>query len=196
MSLPVLLAVVCSTRPGRVGRLVGDWFVETAREIGSFDVRLVDLAELGLPLMDEPKHPRFHDYTHEHTLRWSRTVAGADALVWVQPEYNYSMCASQKNAIDYLALEWARLPTGFVSYGAISGGLRGVEHAKQPLASLSVAFAQPAVAVPQVATYVSDGTFSPPKVVVDSVAPMMAELATLHGALADVRRAKLEPLGY
>lgn len=196
MSLPVLLAIVCSTRPGRVGRPIGDWFVAAASAVGTFDVRLVDLAELNLPLMDEPKHPRLHAYTHEHTKAWSRTVAGADAVVWVQPEYNFSMCAPQKNAIDYLAIEWSLLPTGFVSYGGISGGLRGMEHAKQPLAAVRSVFANPNVAVPMGPSMVSDGTFTPPEPVEKSVAPMLADLATLHRALGDARREKLAPLGY
>jgi len=54
---PALLIVIASTRPGRVGLPVGRWFEERARAHGRFRVTVVDLAELRLPLMDEPNHP-------------------------------------------------------------------------------------------------------------------------------------------
>ena len=51
MKLHVILA---STRPGRVGKAVADWFTnQIPAELG-FDVEVVDLAEVGLPLLDEP----------------------------------------------------------------------------------------------------------------------------------------------
>ncbi len=196
MSSPVLLAIVCSTRLGRIGRPIGDWFVSAAQKVGTFEVHLADLAELNLPLMDEPKHPRLHQYTHEHTKQWSRLVAGADAVVWVQPEYNFSMCAPQKNAIDYLSVEWSLLPTGFVSYGGISGGLRGVEHAKQPLAAVRSVFAGAAVAIPMAMTMVADSIFTPTAPVERSVAPMLADLASLQASLGALRAENLAPLGY
>src|SRR3546814_4096849 len=80
MSL-TLHIVVCSTRPGRVGLPVAQWFHETAGKHGAFDARLVDLAELNLPIYDEPKHPTLQQYAHEHTKRWSASVSAADAFV-------------------------------------------------------------------------------------------------------------------
>lgn len=55
---PVLQIVVASTRPGRVGKPVSEWFRGRAVEHGGFTVEVVDLAEVNLPMMDEPKHPR------------------------------------------------------------------------------------------------------------------------------------------
>lgn len=83
-----LEVLIASTRPGRVGWPVGSWFVERARAHGRFDVVLIDLKELALPMLDEPKHPRLGQYEHEHTKRWSETVKAADAFVFVTPEYN------------------------------------------------------------------------------------------------------------
>ena len=57
MSEPTL-QIIASTRPGLVGEPVGRWFDAHARAHGDFEVELVDLAELGLPFMDEPNHPR------------------------------------------------------------------------------------------------------------------------------------------
>jgi NAD(P)H-dependent FMN reductase len=82
---PKLDVIICSTRPGRVGKAVGDWFDGAARQHGGFDVQLVDLAEVNLPIYDEPKHPRLQQYEHEHTRRWSALVDAADAFVFVTP---------------------------------------------------------------------------------------------------------------
>ncbi len=78
--MPKLNVVVASTRPGRIGYPVAQWFVDLAREHGGFDVELVDLAEVNLPLLDEPNHPRLGQYVHDHTERWSASVDAADAF--------------------------------------------------------------------------------------------------------------------
>src|ERR1051325_4932863 len=101
-----LLVVVGSTRPGRVGPKVAEWFVDAAKAHGGFQVSVADLAEENLPLLDEPHHPRLQNYQHDHTKRWSEKVAAADAIVFVIPEYNYSLGAAVKNALDYLHHEW------------------------------------------------------------------------------------------
>ena len=72
----------------------------------------MDLAEVNLPVFDEPEHPRFRKYQHEHTKAWSARVARADAYVFVTPEYNFSTPPALLNAIDYLVHEWAYKPVG------------------------------------------------------------------------------------
>ena len=80
--------IVCSTRPGRVGLTVSEWMIEQARKHGIFDVELIDIADVNLPIYDEPRHPTLQQYEHEHTKRWSAIVGAADAYVFVTPEYN------------------------------------------------------------------------------------------------------------
>ena len=104
---PVLQVIVASTRPGRKGIAVAEWVQQVARLHGCFDVELVDLAEINLPVFDEPHHPRLQQYTKPHTKQWSETVERADAFVFVFPEYNHSFPASLKNALDFLSVEWA-----------------------------------------------------------------------------------------
>ena len=80
--MPVQLTViVASTRPSRVGIHVARWVHEVAQGQPGFAARLVDLKEVGLPFLDEPKHPRLREYEHEHTRRWSAIVDAADAFV-------------------------------------------------------------------------------------------------------------------
>ncbi len=52
-----LHVVIASTRPGRVGPSVADWFVEIAKADQRFETLAVDLDEIDLPLLDEPNHP-------------------------------------------------------------------------------------------------------------------------------------------
>jgi NAD(P)H-dependent FMN reductase len=153
-----LQVIIVSTRPGRAGGAVGAWFHELARKHGKFDVELVDLAEVALPLFDEAKHPRLAEYEHEHTKRWSETVSRADAYIFVTPEYNYSTPPSLVNALTYLVREWAYKPAGFVSYGGVSGGTRGVQMTKQTLTALKMMPMSEAVAIPFFTQYLDSAT--------------------------------------
>lgn len=136
MTQPRLLVITGSTRPGRIGPAFARWFVDRARQHGGFEVETADLAELDLPMFDEPKHPKFGDYQHQHTKDWSAIVARADAIVFVVPEYNYGYNAATKNAIDYLNAEWVDKAVSFVSYGGIAGGTRAVQQLKQVVTTL------------------------------------------------------------
>jgi NAD(P)H-dependent FMN reductase len=137
--MPQLTVIVASTRPGRIGRQIGDWFVARAIANGGLDsVRLVDLAELALPWLDEP-HPAVDGpYLHPHTKRWSAIVEGSDAFAFVMPEYNRGFGAPLKNAIDFLYREWHDKPVGLVSYGMMSGGLRAAEMLKPVLVAVKL----------------------------------------------------------
>ncbi|GAB4044570.1 NADPH-dependent FMN reductase [Spirosoma jeollabukense] len=128
-----LKIISATTRPGRKGPLVAAWITAVAKKYPDFEVELLDLGEINLPMMDEPLHPRLRKYQHEHTRKWSATIDEADAFVIVTAEYNFGMPAPLKNALDYLFQEWAYKPVGIVSYGGVSGGTRGVQMLKQVL---------------------------------------------------------------
>ncbi len=184
---PRLLIVVASTRPGRVGRPVGDWFERVAAEHGGFEVDAVDLADLALPMLDEPNHPRLGQYTQEHTRAWSARVAAADAFVFVTPEYNHSFPATLKNAVDYLHVEWLHKPLGFVSYGGIAGGTRAVQAFKSVAAALMMYVANNLVNITFVATRIKDGVFIEDADVRAAAEAMLDELLTLEAALRSLR---------
>ena len=80
--------IIGSTRPGRIGPVVARGIREAAVQHGMFDVHLVDLADFGLPLLDEAAHPMAQQYANEPTKRWSASVASADAFLFVTPEYD------------------------------------------------------------------------------------------------------------
>jgi len=118
---------IASTRPGRVGEPLARWFGDYAREYEAFDVEIVDLADVALPMFAEPEHPRFARYTLDSTKAFSATIARADAFAIVFPEYNHSYNAALKNALDHLNQEWARKPVALVSYGGVAAGARAAE---------------------------------------------------------------------
>jgi NAD(P)H-dependent FMN reductase len=138
---PTLQIITGSTRPGRVGGPIADWFTDLSRQHGKFNVEPVDLREVDLPLLDEPNHPALGRYTHEHTKRWSATVARADAFVFVIPEYNHGLNAATKNAVDFLHTEWRLKPFAIVCYGGASQGLRAAQALKPSLVALGMALA-------------------------------------------------------
>jgi NAD(P)H-dependent FMN reductase len=148
---------------------------------------VLDLAEIALPLMDEPNHPRLAKYTHDHTKAWSASIAGADAFVFVMPEYNYSFTAPLKNAIDYLFAEWQHKPVGLVSYGGVSGGLRAAQQIKQVVTTLSMMPLVEAVTIPMVATHIVDGELRPTELMEQSAAAMLDALVRWESALRTLR---------
>lgn len=179
--------VVASTRPGRIGPTVARWFHDFAAEHKGFDAELIDLEDFKLPVFDEPEHPRRQAYEHEHTRAWSESVARADAFVFVTPEYNYFPTPALVNALDYLVLEWAYKPAGFVSYGGVSGGLRAVEAAKSQIAALRMVPIPEGVPVPAVTQWIADGRFNANELHRAAAANMLGELAKWASALKGLR---------
>jgi NAD(P)H-dependent FMN reductase len=186
---PVLQIIVGSTRPGRVGLPVAEWFHEQAVCHGAFDVELVDLAAVGLPFLDEPELPRFGRYEHQHTRDWSATVSRADAFVFVTPEYNHGPTAALKNALDFLHAEWQYKPLGFVSYGGIAAGARAVQILKQFVLPLKMTPLFETVAIPLVEQFLDDERrFRSNDILDGSAAIMLSELQRLSDALSPLRR--------
>lgn len=133
------LKIISSTvRPGRKGPIVARWITDLAIENGNFDVELLDLGEVNLPMMDEPNHPSLKKYQHEHTKQWSAKIDEAEAFIFVTAEYDYNYPAPLRNALEYLSKEWAYKAAGVVSYGGVSGGTRAMNSLKNDLASLKV----------------------------------------------------------
>ena len=181
--MPTLTVIVGSTRPGRAGGPIAEWFVERARAHGGFDVEVADLAEIGLPLLDEPNHPRLGQYTQQHTKDWSALIDRADAVVFVTPEYNYGYPATIKNAIDFLHREWRDKPVGFVSYGGVAAGTRAVQQLKQVVTTLRMVPVFESVNIPFHIQHIKDGTFEANDLINQAADTMLDELLRLETAL-------------
>ena len=196
-----IAVIVGSTRPGRRAEVVARWVKDVADRhpavvSGDAAVELLDLAEYDLPLLDEPAPAIFGQYDNAHTVRWSETIKGFDGFVFVTPEYNHSIPASLKNAIDYLFAEWNDKAAGFVSYG-VHGGTRAVEHLRQVLGEVKVADVRAQVALSMYHDFeITDptlpGTFAPGEHQEPTLLDVLDDLIAWSSALADVRAANAE----
>lgn len=117
--------IVGSTRPNRVGKKIGDWFFNQVKDIPGNTYELIDLKDIDLPLLDEPKPAGDGEYTVQHTKDWSELIQKGDAYVLVTPEYNHASSPALLDALDYLFNEWSYKPVSFVGYGGM-GGTRAI----------------------------------------------------------------------
>jgi NAD(P)H-dependent FMN reductase len=183
-----LAIVAASTRPGRAGLPIAQWFSGVAQADERFNSSLVDLAEIALPFLDEPEHPARGQYTHDHTKRWSKIVAAADCLVFVTPENNYGYPASLKNAIDFLHKQWQYKPVGFVSYGGVAAGTRSVQQLKQVVTALKMVPLFEAVNIPFHPQFFDDeGGFVPSEITSHAAQGMLDELNRVETGLRQLR---------
>ncbi|WP_213813643.1 NADPH-dependent FMN reductase [Glaciihabitans sp. dw_435] len=185
--MPTLMIVVASVRPGRIGLPIAEWVNKHTEEFGAFDVDFADLLEINLPFMDEPNHPVKRQYTKPHTFAWSERVDAADAFIFVTPEYNHSYAPALKNALDFLSQEWWRKPVGFVSYGGVSGGSRGVAAFEPAMTTVGLVKAGAAVELPFAASHVVDGVFNAEAKPAAILTKMLTELVDMAGALKPLR---------
>ncbi|MBO1902939.1 MULTISPECIES: NADPH-dependent FMN reductase [Microbacteriaceae] len=188
--------VIASTRPGRRGDQVARWVHEQAAARTSQDAgveyAVVDLAEVGLPLLDEPVPAAIGDYRNDHTRRWADLIASFDGFIFVVPEYNHAIPAALKNAIDYLFAEWHDKAAAFVSYG-LNGGVRAVEQLRMTLAEVKVACVRSQVALAlftdfTITDMTEPGTFAPAEHHLPTLERMLGELIEWTRAMATLRQ--------
>lgn len=143
MKIGVILG---SIRESRSGAAVVDWVMEraTARQRAasggeSIEYVQLDLRDYSLPMDTAPKPPMAanRQYEDPNVTRWSEAIDACDGFVFVTPEYNRSVPAVFKNAVDILGPEWSRKPVGFVGYGSVAGS-RAIEHWRQIVTNFSM----------------------------------------------------------
>lgn len=184
------LKIISSTvRPGRRGPLVAKWVNEEVQKQGNFEVEVLDLGEINLPLLNEALHPRLKKYEHGHSKQWSAKIDEADAFIFVTAEYDYSYPASLKNALEYLLHEWAYKPAGIVSYSAGSfAGVRAVYNLKADLISLRVIGLAEAVNIPLIDQLINkDGQFTPNELISTSTTLMLNQLVRWTKGLKSIK---------
>lgn len=172
-----LKVIITSTRPGRRGIAVANWFSEKAKTLRDFNSEVLDLKEIDLPLLDEPFHPKLQKYQQEHTKEWSKKINEGDAFVFVIPEYNYGMPPAMLNAIDFVFKEWNYKPAALVSYGGISGGLRSAQMCKLVLTTVKVMPLMEGISLPFFEKNINEsGVFVSNELIDKSFHTMMDEL--------------------
>src|SRR5690606_23254526 len=143
------LKILTSTiRPGRKDITVASCITKIAEEYVAFQVELLDLTKINLPLMNEPNHPSLKKYEHELAKKWSASIEAADAFIFVTAEYDHNYPAPLRNALEYLYHEWGYKAAGIVSYGGVSAGTRACNSLKADLSTFKIVPLQEAVNFP------------------------------------------------
>ncbi|EPD66824.1 NADPH-dependent FMN reductase [Streptomyces sp. HGB0020] len=190
-----LAIIVGSVRDGRFGPVVGSWVAEQAAERGGFEVEVVDLAEIDIPLALPAASPKYagDDYPRPAGMAaLTSALEDADAFVVVTPEYNHSYPASLKAAIDWHFTQWTAKPVAFVSYGGAAGGRHAVLHLENVLTELHAVTIRDGLAFPNYFTAWQDGR------PLDTAAAgyaktLLDQLAWWAGALRSAREAAPYP---
>jgi NAD(P)H-dependent FMN reductase len=154
-----LQVIIGSTRPTRAADRVAPWVIERASAHPAFDVEVLDLRNWPLPMFAEHFGTvgDFNDPTYSDPLvrAWNHKIREADAYLVITPEYNHSVPAVLKNAIDsvFVSFAFRNKPIIAVGYsGGISGGVRAIEHLAQIAIEAELVPLRTAVVIPQVTT--------------------------------------------
>jgi NAD(P)H-dependent FMN reductase len=114
-----ILIVTGSARKGRVADSILPLVTNELAKREDVAVTVADLKELNLPFFDDenaPASPAFSP-TDERVAAWTKLVGDADGVILLMPEYNHTLTAIQKNALDWVYAEWNSKPVSVVGYG-------------------------------------------------------------------------------
>ncbi|MFF3910073.1 NADPH-dependent FMN reductase [Streptomyces sp. NPDC001848] len=190
-----LVIIVGSVREGRFGPVVASWVADQARDHGGFDVEVVDLADVEVPLTLPAVSPKFagDDYPRPAGMEpLTSALDRADAFVIVTPEYNHSYPASLKAAIDWHFTHWTAKPVAFVSYGGAAGGRHAVLHLENVLTELHAVTIRDGLAFPNYFTAWQDGEPLDPQAA-GYAKTLLDQLGWWSGALRSAREATPYP---
>ncbi len=145
-SKPRIAVIVGSTRPTRFADAPAQWILKQARARGDMEVELVDLREHPLPFFAEKASNMWLPSEDPEAVRWQKTIARYHGYIFVVAEYNHSITAALKNALDQAYKEWNRKPFTAIGYGSV-GGARAIEHLRSIAVELQMVSTHAAVHV-------------------------------------------------
>lgn len=180
MDKPKIQVILGSTRKGRQGEKVARFFMDAIKDNQTANVELVDLASFNLPIFEDEGIPMMREGAHPdaRVQAWLDKVSESDAFVFITAEYNASIPAALKNALDFGYKEWNNKFVGFVSYGALTGGVRAVEHLRQVTAHLKMFGIFDKITIPNIwSAFDGEGNLSHGEEVAKTANVMIDELA-------------------
>jgi NAD(P)H-dependent FMN reductase len=195
-----LKILVGSSRDGRAADTVLPWLTRRIECHGGFDVEVLDPRDWNLPMFAESfatvGNPQDPTYSHPLVHTWNNTLRSADAVVIVTPEYNHSIPAVLKNALDTLFFSFAlrHKPAAVVGYsGGPVGGARAIEHLVQILIEAEAVPLRNTVLIPTVhAAFTESG--DPIDAGTDAaLAILLDDLSWWGRVLRDARPSSLAP---
>lgn len=171
--------IMGSTREGRVSPQVAAWVKEIADQRNDANYEVIDVKSYKLPLLGESD-----DSTG--IQKWQETLNRLDGFVFIVAEYNHSITASLKNALDLARDPWNNKSAGIVSYGSV-GGARATEHLRGILGELQIADVRTHVALSMFTDFENWSTFKPQALHVDNVNLLLDQVLSWGKALKTIR---------
>ena len=148
MATSKLLAFAGSLRRDSFNKKLVKIAADGARAAGA-EVTILDLADFPMPIYDGDLEAK--DGLPEHARRFREAMKAHNGLLIASPEYNSSVSAALKNAIDWASRPDAKIPgePGLVAFGGkvaaimsaspgALGGLRGLVHLRAILGNIQV----------------------------------------------------------
>lgn len=172
--------VLGSTREGRVSPQVGEWVKNIADKREDANYEIVDIADYKLPFLGTT------DGTEPGITAWNEKLASLDGFVFIVQEYNHSISASLKNALDFAREAWHNKSAGIVSYGS-TGGVRAAEHLRGILGELKIADVRTHPAFSLFTDFENGVNFKPQDLHLENVNVLLDEVNAWSGALKPLR---------
>ena len=168
---PRILAFAGSTRRESFNKKLVPIAVKGAREAGA-EVTLLDLKDFPMPLFDQDLEAE--QGMPDHGTKLKRLFIEHDGLLISSPEYNSSITAVLKNAIDWVSRPAPDEPPLVAFRGKVAalmsaspgalGGLRGLVHVRSILGNIGVIVLPDQVAVAKAhEAFQPDGSLTDPK---------------------------------
>lgn len=127
MNRPAIAVIIGSTRKTRLADKIASWVMEQVQSHPELDFELIDLRDHDLPFFDEMASNLWVPSSDPRATAWQQKIGAFDGYVFIVPEYNHSIPAVLKNALDQAYVEWNRKPMAAVGYGGV-GAARAIEH--------------------------------------------------------------------
>jgi NAD(P)H-dependent FMN reductase len=172
MSTPRILAFGGSLRRDSFNQKIAAIAAEGAREAGA-EVTLIALRDFPMPIFDQELEAASGMPAEAKKLK--ELFLKADGLIIASPEYNSSVTATLKNAIDWVSrVESADEPPLSALSGKTAlilsaspgglGGLRGLVHLRAILGNLGITVLPDQIAIPAAYDAIkADGSLTDPK---------------------------------
>ena len=127
MSVPKIAVIISSTRDTRFADKPAKYLMELAQKRTDAIFEIVDLRDFHLPFFNEVASNLWAPTQDPKGQQWQKKIAEYDGYIFLVAEYNHSITAALKNAMDFAYPEWNRKAAAFFGYGSV-GGARAVEH--------------------------------------------------------------------
>ncbi len=124
--MPKIGIIISSTRDTRFGDKPAQWIYNAASARDDLEVELIDLRDYDLPFFNEVASNLWAPTQNEAGVRWQKKIAEFDGYIFVVAEYNRSITAALKNALDFAYNEWNKKPAAYLGYGSV-GAARAIE---------------------------------------------------------------------